>query len=152
MINVLIDSSGSMSSLGKPEVIQSIIREMQLTEGIDCSFFVWGEKVNALPLSGENEKIIFDGKSIISVLLDFMRTNEGPFLLLTDGFSNEDKSDLTSFIRDNTGIKFRVILVGADSREINGKTFFPENLMATEQKKYLFSSLEVSAAIESLNF
>ena len=44
------------------------------------------------------------------------------------------------------------VLVGADSRLINGKSFFPENLMATEQNKYIFSSLEVSAAVESLYF
>ena len=45
MINVVIDKSGSMSTLGKPDVIQAIIREFQLTEGIDCNFFVWGEDV-----------------------------------------------------------------------------------------------------------
>ena len=120
MINVVIDKSGSMNTLGKPEVIQSIIRELQLTERIDCKFFLWGQNV-----------------SLASV---------------TDGFSNEDKSNLTAFLRDNSNSKFRIVLAGADSRVINGKSFFPENMIVSEQKKYIFNAIEVSAAIESLNY
>ena len=67
-------------------------------------------------------------------------------------FSNEDKSNLTEFLRDNSNSKLRVALVGADSRVINGKSFFPENMIVSEQKKYIFNALEVSAAIESLNY
>ena len=152
MINVVIDKSGSMNTLGKPEVIQSIIREIQLTEGIDCSFFLWGEDVRLASGTEETISIDFNGKSSIQALLNFLRNNNDSCLLLTDGFSNEDKSNLTSYLRDNPNSMLRIILVGADSRLINGKSFFPENLMATEQNKYIFSSLEVSAAVESLYF
>ena len=149
MINVVIDKSGSMNTLGKPEVIQSIIRELQLTAGIECTFYSWGESLNVI---SEPIDIKYDGKSSIQTLLDFIKLNTGACLLLTDGFSNEDKSNLASYLRDNPNSKFRIILVGADSRLINGKSFFPKNLMATEQNKYIFSSLEVSAAVESLYF
>ena len=152
MINVVIDKSGSMNTLGKPEVIQSIIREIQLTEGIDCSFFLWGDDVRLASGTEETISIDFNGKSSIQALLEFIKLNTGACLLLTDGFYNEDKSNLTEFLRDNSNSKLRVVLVGADSRVINGKSFFPENLMATEQNKYIFSSLEVSAAVESLYF
>ena len=152
MINVVIDKSGSMNTLGKPEVIQAIIRELQLTEGIDCNFFLWGEDVRLASGTEETISIDFNGKSSIQALLEFIKLNTGACLLLTDGFSNEDKSNLTEFLRDNSNSKLRVVLVGADSRVINGKSFFPENLMATEQNKYIFSSLEVSAAVESLYF
>ena len=152
MINIVIDKSGSMSTLGKREVIQSIIRELQLTEGIDCNFSLWGEDVRLVSETKERICIDFDGKTSIQALLDFLRNNNAECLLLTDGFSNEDKSNLTAFLRDNSGSKFRIILVGADSRLINGKSFFPENLIATEKNKYIFSSLEVSAAVESLYF
>lgn len=152
MINVVIDKSGSMNTLGKPEVIQSIIREIQLTEGIDCSFFLWGEDIKLASGTEETISIDFNGKSSVQALLEFIKLNTGACLLLTDGFSNEDKSNLTEFLRDNSNSKLRVVLVGADSRVINGKSFFPENLMATEQNKYIFSSLEVSAAVESLYF
>lgn len=152
MINVVIDKSGSMNTLGKPEVIQSIIREIQLTEGIECNFFLWGEDVRLASGTEETISIDFNGKSSIQALLEFIELNTGACLLLTDSFSNEDKSNLTEFLRDNSNSKFRIILVGADSRLINGKSFFPENLMATEQNKYIFSSLEVSAAVESLYF
>ena len=83
---------------------------------------------------------------------DFLRENNDACLLLTDGFCNEDKSDLTAFLRDNSSSKLRIVLVGADSRVVNGKLFFPENLIATDQKKFIFSSLEVYTAIESFNF
>lgn len=152
MINVVIDKSGSMNTLGKPEVIQSIIRELQLTEGIECNFFLWGEDIKLASGTEETISIDFNGKSSIQALLEFIKLNTGACLLLTDGFSNEDKSNLTEFLRDNPNSKLRIILVGADSRLINGKSFFPENLMATEQNKYIFSSLEVSAAVESLYF
>ena len=152
MINVVIDKSGSMNTLGKPEVIQAIIRELQLTEGIDCNFFLWGEDVRLASGTEETISIDFNGKSSVQALLEFIKLNTGACLLLTDGFSNEDKSNLTEFLRDNSNSKLRVVLVGADSRVINGKSFFPENLMATEQNKYIFSSLEVSAAVESLYF
>lgn len=152
MINVVIDKSGSMNTLGKPEVIQAIIRELQLTEGIDCNFFLWGEDVRLASGTEETISIDFNGKSSVQALLEFIKLNTGACLLLTDGFSNEDKSNLTSYLRDNSNSKLRVVLVGADSRVINGKSFFPENLMATEQNKYIFSSLEVSAAVESLNY
>ena len=85
-------------------------------------------------------------------MLNFLRNNNDSCLLLTDGFSNEDKSNLTEFLRDNSNSKLRVALVGADSRVINGKSFFPENMIVSEQKKYIFNALEVSAAIESLNY
>ena len=152
MINVGIDKSGSMNTLGKPEVIQSIIREIQLTEGIDCSFFLWGEDVRLASGTEETISIDFNGKSSIQALLNFLRNNNDSCLLLTDGFSNEDKSNLTEFLRDNSNSKLRVVLVGADSRVINGKSFFPENMIVSEQKKYIFNALEVSAAIESLNY
>ena len=152
MINVVIDKSGSMKTLGKPEVIQSIIRELQLTEGIDCSFFLWGEDVRLASETEERISIDFNGKSSIHALLDFLRNNNDACLFLTDGFSNEDKSNLTEFLRDNSNSKLRVVLVGADSRVINGKSFFPENMILSEQKKYIFNALEVSAAIESLNY
>lgn len=152
MINVVIDKSGSMNTLGKPEVIQSIIRELQLTEGIDCNFFLWGEDVRLVSVNEERISIDFNGKSSIHALLDFLRNNNDACFLLTDGFSDEDKSNLTAFLRDNSGSKLRVVLVGADSRALNGKSFFPENLIASEQKQYVFSSIEVSAAVESLNF
>lgn len=152
MINVVIDKSGSMNTLGKPEVIQSIIREIQLTEGIDCSFFLWGEDVRLASGTEETISIDFNGKSSIQALLEFIKLNTGACLLLTDGFSNEDKSNLTSYLRDNPNSKLRIILVGADSRLINGKSFFPENMIVSEQKKYIFNALEVSAAIESLNY
>lgn len=152
MINVVIDKSGSMNTLGKPEVIQSIIREIQLTEGIDCSFFLWGEDVRLASGTEETISIDFNGKSSIQALQNFLRNNNDSCLLLTDGFSNEDKSNLTEFLRDNSNSKLRVVLVGADSRVINGKSFFPENMIVSEQKKYIFNALEVSAAIESLNY
>ena len=152
MINVVIDKSGSMSTLGKPDVIQAIIRELQLTKGIDCNFYKWGEDIKAIPASEEFIKIDFEGKSSIQALLDFLRLNNDACVLLTDGFSNGDKSNLAAFLRDNSNSKLRIVLVGADSRVINGKTFFPENLIACEQKKCVFSSIEVSAAVESLNF
>ena len=91
MINVVIDKSGSMNTLGKPEVIQSIIREIQLTEGIDCSFFLWGEDVRLASGTEETISIDFNGKSSIQALLEFIKLNTGACLLLTDGFSNEDK-------------------------------------------------------------
>ena len=81
-----------------------------------------------------------------------LRNNNDSCLLLTDGFSNDDKSNLTAFLRDNSGSKLRVVLVGADSRVINGQSFFPENMIVSEQKKYIFNAIEVSAAIESLNY
>ena len=143
MINVVIDKSGSMNTLGKPEVIQSIIREIQLTEGIDCNFFVWGEDVRLASGTEETISIEFNGKSLIQALLNFLRNNNDSCLLLTDGFSNEDKSNLTSYLRDNPNSKFRIILVAADSLLITGKSFFPEKLSATEQKKYIFFSLRV---------
>lgn len=152
MINVVIDKSGSMNTLGKSDVIHSIVRELQLTEGIECTFYSWGENLIEISGSDEHIDIKFDGKSSIQTLLDFIKLNTGTCLVLTDGFSNEDKANLTSYLRDNPNSKFRVILVGADSRLINGKSFFPENLMATEQDKYIFSSIEVSAAVESLCF
>ena len=152
MINIIIDKSGSMKTLGKPEVIQSIIREIQLTEGIDCSFFLWGEDVRLASGTEETISIDFNGKSLIQALLNFLRNNNDSCLLLTDGFSNEDKSNLTEFLRDNSNSKLRVVLVGADSRVINGKSFFPENMIVSELKKYIFNALEVSAAIESLNY
>lgn len=152
MINVVIDKSGSMNALGKSDVIHSIVRELQLTEGIECTFYSWGENLIEISGSDEHIDIKFDGKSSIQTLLDFIKLNTGTCLVLTDGFSNEDKANLTSYLRDNPNSKFRVILVGADSRLINGKSFFPENLMATEQDKYIFSSIEVSAAVESLCF
>lgn len=152
MINIIIDKSGSMNTMGKPEIIQSIIRELQLLEGIDCNFFLWGEDIRSISGNDECISIDFNGKSSIQTLLEFIKLNTGACLLLTDGFSNEDKSNLTSYLRDNPNSKLRIILVGADSRLINGKSFFPENLMATEQNKYIFSSLEVSAAVESLYF
>lgn len=152
MINVVIDKSGSMNTLGKSDVIHSIVRELQLTEGIECTFYSWGENLIEISGSDEHIDIKFDGKSSIQTLLDFIKLNTGTYLVLTDGFSNEDKANLTSYLRDNPNSKFRVILVGADSRLINGKSFFPENLMATEQDKYIFSSIEVSAAVESLCF
>ena len=152
MINVVIDKSGSMSTLGKPDVIQAIIRELQLTEGIDCIFYKWGEEIEAIPVSEDYSKIDFKGKSSIQALLNFLRLNNEACLLLTDGFSNEDKSNLTAFLRDNSDSKLRIVLVGADSRVANGKTFFPKNLIASEQEKYVFSSIEVSAAVESLKF
>lgn len=152
MINVVIDKSGSMSTLGKPDVIQAIIRELQLTEGIDCNFYKWGEDIKVIPASEEFIKIDFEGKSSIQALLDFLRLNNDACVLLTDGFSNGDKSNLAAFLRDNSNSKLRIVLVGADSRVINGKTFFPENLIACEQKKCVFSSIEVSTAVESLNF
>lgn len=152
MINVVIDKSGSMNTLGKSDVIHSIVRELQLTEGIECTFYSWGENLIEISGSDEHIDIEFDGKSSIQTLLDFIKLNTGTCLVLTDGFSNEDKANLTSYLRDNPNSKFRVILVGADSRLINGKSFFPENLMATEQDKYIFSSIEVSAAVESLCF
>ena len=141
MINVVIDKSGSMNTLGKPEVIQSIIREIQLTEGIDCSFFLWGEDVRLASGTEETISIDFNGKSSIQALLNFLRNNNDSCLLLTDGFSNEDKSNLTEYLRDNS-----------NSKLINGKSFFPENMIVSEQKKYIFNVLEVSAAIESLNY
>ena len=152
MINVVIDKSGSMNTLGKPEVIQSIIRELQLTEGIDCNFSLWGEDVRLVSETEERISVDFNGKSSIHALLDFLRNNNDACLLITDGFSNEDKSNLTAFLRDNSGSKLRIVLVGADSRVINGKSFFPENMIVSEQKKYIFNALEVSAAIESLNY
>ena len=152
MIRVVIDKSGSMNTLGKPEVIQSIIRELQLTDGINCEFFIWDENIKAISYSSEYIKINFGGKSSISALLDFIKQSKDECLLLTDGFSNDDKADLSSFLRDNPDSKLRIVLVGADSRISFGKTFFPENLIATEQKKYIFNSLEVSTAIESFNF
>lgn len=152
MINVVIDQSGSMSTLGKPDVIQAIIRELQLTEGIDCNFYIWSEDIEIIPVTEEFCNLDFNGKSSIQVLLNFLRLNNDACLLLTDGFSNEDKSDLTAFLRDNSDSKFRIVLVGADSRVVNGKSFFPENLIANEQEKYVFTSIEVSAAVESLNF
>ena len=152
MINIIIDKSGSMNTLGKPEVIQAIIREIQLTEGIECSFFLWGEDVKLASGTEETISIDFNGKSSIQALLEFIKLNTGACLLLTDGFSNEDKSNLTSYLRDNPNSKLRVVLVGADSRVINGKSFFPENMIVSEQKKYIFNALEVSAAIESLNY
>ncbi|MBO7486540.1 MAG: hypothetical protein J6T84_10825 [Spirochaetaceae bacterium] len=152
MINVVIDKSGSMSTLGKPDVIQAIIRELQLTEGIDCNFYKWGEDIELFPLSNECINIEFGGKSSIQALLNFLRMNNNACLLLTDGFSNEDKSNFTAFLRDNSGSKLRIVLIGADSRVANGKAFFPENLIASEQNKFIFSSLDVSAAVESLNF
>ena len=152
MINIIIDKSGSMNTLGKPEVIQAIIREIQLTEGIECSFFLWGEDVKLASGTEETISIDFNGKSSIQALLEFIKLNTGACLLLTDGFSNEDKSNLTSYLRDNPNSKLRVVLVGADSRVINGKSFFPENMIVSELKKYIFNALEVSAAIESLNY
>jgi hypothetical protein len=151
MINVVIDKSGSMNTLGKPEIIQSIIRELQLTEGIDCNFFLWGEDVRLASETEDRISIDFNGKSSIHALLDFLRNNNDACLLLTDGFSDDDKSDLTAFLMDNSGSKLRIVLVGADSRALNGKSFFPEKIMASEQKQYVFSSIEVSAAVESLN-
>lgn len=152
MINVVIDKSGSMNALGKPDVIQAIVRELQLTEGIDCNFYSWDENLNIIPNSDTPIDISFGGKSSIQSLLEFLKLNTGACLLLTDGFSNEDKTSLTSYLRDNSGSKLRIILIGADSRIVNGKSFFPENLIATELNKYIFSSLEVSAAVESLYF
>lgn len=152
MINVVIDKSGSMSTLGKPDVIQAIIRELQLTEGIDCIIYKWGEDVRLDSGTEETISIDFNGKSSIQALLNFLRNNNDSCLLLTDGFSNEDKSNLTEFLRDNSNSKLRVVLFGADSRVINGKSFFPENMIVSEQKKYIFNALEVSAAIESLNY
>ena len=153
MINVVIDRSGSMNTLGKPDVIQAIIRELQLTGGIDCRFFSWGENVQAVSVSDERINTRCEGKASISALLDFLRQrSDGEYLLITDGFSSEDKSNLTAFLRDNSSSKLRIVLVGSDSRVVNGKSFFPENLIATEQEKYIFNSLEVSAAIESFNF
>lgn len=152
MINVVIDKSGSMSTLGKPDVIQAIIRELQLTEGIDCNFYKWGEDIELFPVSDEYINIEFGGKSSIQALLNFLRMNNSACLLLTDGFSNEDKSSFTAFLRDNSGSKLRIVLIGADSRVANGKAFFPENLIASEQDKFIFSSLDVSAAVESLKY
>ena len=152
MINVVIDKSGSMNTLGKPEVIQSIIREIQLTEGIDCSFFLWGEDIKLASGTEETISIDFNGKSSVQALLNFLRNNNDSCLFLTDGFSNEDKSNLTAFLRDNSHSKFRIVLAGADSRVINGKSFFPENMIVSEQKKYIFHAIEVAAAIESLNY
>lgn len=152
MINIVIDKSGSMNTLGKPAVIQLIIRELQLTDGITCNFYLWGERVKPLSGSEGSLNISFSGKSSIPILLNFLRENNDACLLLTDGFCNEDKSDLTAFLRDNSSSKLRIVLVGADSRVVNGKLFFPENLIATDQKKFIFSSLEVYTAIESFNF
>ena len=152
MINVVIDTSGSMNSLGKPQVITSIMRELQLTDGISFNYFCWGENVKEISDSDGFSDINFEGKSSIKSLLEFLRKNDGNCLLLTDGFSNEEKSDFTAFIRDNSDIRFRVVLVGADSRIINGKSFFPETFIVTEQEKYVFNSLEVFCAIESFNF
>ena len=152
MINVVIDKSGSMNTLGKPEVIQSIIRELQLTERIDCKFFLWGQNVSLASESEERISIDFNGKSSIHALLDFLKINNDACILVTDGFSNEDKSNLTAFLRDNSNSKFRIVLAGADSRVINGKSFFPENMIVSEQKKYIFHAIDVSAAIESLNY
>ena len=92
MINVVIDKSGSMNTLGKPEVIQSIIREIQLTEGIECNFFLWGEDVRLASGTEETISIDFNGKSSVQALLEFIELNTGACLLLTDSFSNEDKS------------------------------------------------------------
>ena len=152
MINVIIDRSGSMNTLGKPEVIQSIIRELQLTAGIECNFYVWDENIKQVSNFDNGINIDFGGRSSIAALLAFLRQNNSACLLLTDGFSNEDKSEISAFLRDNSNLTFRIVLVGADSRVNNGKSFFPENLIATEQKKYIFNSLEVSTAIESFNF
>lgn len=152
MINIIIDKSGSMNTLGKPEVIQVIIRELQLTEGIECNFFLWGEDIKLASGTEETISIDFNGKSSVQALLEFIKLNTGACLLLTDVFSNEDKSNLTEFLRDNSNSKLRVVLVGADSRVINGKSFFPENMIVSEQKKYIFNALEVSAAVESLYF
>ena len=58
MINIIIDKSGSMNTMGKPEIIQSIIRELQLLEGIDCNFFLWGEDIRSI--SGNDERISID--------------------------------------------------------------------------------------------
>ena len=152
-ISVVIDTSGSMNTLGKPDIIQSIIRELQLTTGIDCNFYLWREKVEAVSDSANmNISVDYAGKTSIQSLLDFLMMNATSCLLLTDGFSNEDKSNLTAFLRDNSSSKLKIVLVGADSRIVNGKLFFPENLMATEVKKYIFNALEASAAIDSLNY
>ena len=83
---------------------------------------------------------------------DNLTEYEDWFWSVMEEFSNDDKSNLTAFLRDNSGSKLRVVLVGADSRVINGQSFFPENMIVSEQKKYIFNAIEVSAAIESLNY
>ena len=53
MINVVIDKSGSMNTLGKPEVIQSIIREIQLTEEIEEAFKLANQLIGQIENSDE---------------------------------------------------------------------------------------------------
>ena len=153
MINVIIDTSGSMALLGKPDIVQSLCRELMLTENADCEFYKWDSEVSKLKFAQNGIEIKPEGKVRISPLCAFINERSdrpARFILLTDGFVEGDKGDFTALLRNNQNIQFRVIGLGADCSKVRCGQLFPK-MTADEEERYIFSPLELNAALESFD-
>lgn len=151
-ISVIIDCSGSMSVLSKNDIIQSVCRNLLLHEGFEFNFYSWSESVEEIPSGTSGLSFDAGGKSNLSKLVEFIQSqNLKNILLLTDGFIDEDAGQIRNLIGETEDLNFKLVGIGADFDEVMASNFFPKNLVVADKGRFLFSALDLEAALESFS-
>ena len=149
-ISVIIDSSGSMSVLSKSDIIQNVCRDLLLHENFEFKFYSWSDSVKEISYEEESLPLNTDGKSKIPELAEFIHSkNPENILLLTDGFFDEDCAPIKDLISRSEKLNFRLVGIGADFDEVLAARLFPKNLLAVDKDKFLFTALDLEAALDS---
>lgn len=149
-VSVIIDCSGSMSVLSKNDIIQSVCRNLLLHEGFEFKFYSLSNMVEEISFGHEGLSLTSAGKSNISKLAEFIQSqNLKNILFLTDGFIDEDAGQIRNLISESEGLNFRLVGIGVDFDEVMASNLFPKNLLAVDKDSFLFSVLDLEAALES---
>lgn len=146
-ISVIIDSSGSMSALSKHDIVQSVCRNLLLHENFEFKFYSWSDSVTEISYLKEGLPLNSDGKSNLSELADFIQSNNSKnIILLTDGFIDKEAPQIKDLIEK---LNFRLVGIGADFDSGLASRLFPKNLIAVDEDKFLFTALDLEAALDS---
>lgn len=153
-ICVVIDCSGSMTSMSKKDIVKGVCRNLFLHEEFKFKFYAWSDSVTEIVDGNVGLEFECSGTNRLSTLVQFIQNDlksSGNILLLTDGFIDEDKTEFTSLVRDSQNLKLRVVGIGADINKERLSFLFPKNFVATSSDKecLIFSTLDLEAALES---
>jgi len=130
---ILVDTSGSMAEEGKKSVIRYILYAIDNFykneySGEIASIYLWADKIEKFEL---NQKIQYGGKSDISALSEFLKSETRPVLIITDGnYTSKVEKKITENFSNK---KIIAMLIGPDSNKVRLlNTFGAINIFETE--------------------
>ncbi|MDB4542834.1 VWA domain-containing protein [bacterium] len=164
LVEVIVDTSGSMAEMGKIHLQWNLcrfIRELDTINPIfqsdaDFRIFQWNSKIGELELeaNGDITTTVPVGASDLVVLSSMLETHlvknhRLNVLILSDGYFNSSMlNHFNRWLKDHPDISIRTVAIGADANlhslkhlSTNNDVYFPEDIPAAiESMVYDFGS------------